>query len=833
MATPDPTKIAESLARELNNIERINTSTTQGLIEQENLMNKVAKAAAKANIPFNSITRNIGESVKQSSFFQRSQNELDALLSNRSIVENNLLKSIQQQVESSENLKKLNNILKLTSDEKRKLKKKELDDLEKEYKKGKKNTEQYNEEVKAINDKFKNTRKIKEDTERILEQSKFQKKLSSEYLNDLSKQISKRVTINNLQSIGTEVLGQMGDLGKHITELKFPDWTDVLKKGITNFLEYDKAAFGLRKSMGILRGDFDVLQKNIKTLGVELQDLGVSFEQVATSATAIANEFNMFVASSKELVKDVSVLSAQLGIAESDSAKFSKTMSGIANTTVGSQKGMIGFAKSMSNAAGVPLPAVMKDVAEASDDVRIFTGKSALNLVKGAIEARQMGTTLQNMANTAKKLLDFQTSIADEMEASVLLGRDVNFEQARNLAYRKDFVKANEEVLRIAKQVNFDAMDPYQAEAFAKASGKSVQELQEMLQADKEMEHIRRNGTVEQKAQLEKMEQMKRMRADEAKDVGKMAEQRLREQANQERINQLQNQFNKLMSELAQPVMDVVEPLMSIVTAILPPIVKGIIMLTPIFGMFKLFSYFDRIKWIGPMFAKMGIQLSKFGGWLTNIGGGVGKIFGAIGKVGGIFGKFLGPIGLLINAFQFLNGFIEGISKTEGGFGAKLWGGLVGGLKAVVKPILDLLLWPFDKAKEWLYGKLGWLGKSPSEIGLGILDGIKSIGGMLLDALTAPFVNGFNFISGLFGGPKLPKMSDVVFGSKDETTTGGTAKGSDLGTIIAEGNKQVVAKLDELITLMSTGGIAVHIDGSKASMLLARAQKERGAFGAI
>lgn len=155
---------------------------------------------------------------------------------------------------------------------------------------------------------------------------------------------------------------------------------------------------------------------------------------------------------------------------------------------------------------------------------------------------------------------------------------------------------------------------------------------------------------------------------------------------------------------------------------------------------------------------------------------------------------------------------------------------ILGGLKAIGYALYDTLIQPFVDAYEWITSF--WGGNSPSELGLRILDGIKSVGGMILDALTLPFRTAFNFVSGLFGGPKLPKMSDVVFGSKEETT-GGTARGSDLGTIIAEGNKQVVAKLDELITLMSTGGIAVHIDGSKASMLLARAQKERGLFGEI
>jgi len=681
---------------------------------------------------------------------------------------------------------------------------------------------------------------------KVLEKLKQQSKAIENFTPQLKQNNTLASTFSNLfgdkfSASLKEGMDKFGDLGKHISEFKFPDYTDVIKKGVQNFLEYDKAAFGLRKSMGILRGDFDVLQNNVKTLGVELQDLGVSFEQVAASTTAIANEFNMFVASNKELVKDISVVSAQLGIAESDSAKFLKTMSGIANTTSASQKGMIGFAKSMSNAAGVPLPAVMKDVAEASDDVRIFTGKSALNLVKGAIEARQMGTTLQNMANSAKKMLDFQTSIADEMEASVLLGRDVNFEQARNLAYRKDIVGANKAILDIAKKVDFDAMDPYQAEAFAKASGKSVQELQEMLQADKEIEHIRRNGTVEQKAQLEKMEQMKRMRADEAKDVGKMAEQRLREQANQERVNQLQNQFNKLMSELAQPVMDVVEPLLDVAVKILPVILKGFKALVTFGGILAFTGTAIAAPWlfiIKPInavikaFRYANSSLSTGAKIMKAISAGgtsIGRSFGFIGKVFNIFGKFgrfLGPLGLVITAFQF----ISNLMKRWGEFVSKD-GIIVGGLKAIGYALYDTLIQPFVDAYKWVASF--WGGNSPSELGLRILDGIKSVGGMILDALTLPFRTAFNFVSGLFGGPKLPKMSDVVFGTKDETSTAGTASGSDLGTIIAEGNKQVVAKLDELITLMSTGGIAVHIDGSKASMLLARAQKERGAFGAI
>ena len=830
----DPKTTPEAIAEALRLQEKqalAAKQTVDQLKEQRDIQREIAIAAKATGIPYDHITDNIGHSLREMGLFANLQEKLNVRTQQRQKFENELRSTLLDHNKNTTNLVD-KNIKHLAAE-------KNLKEVTKAHNEAiasgsKAQQRKLERELNAASKKALAAKKEQEIANSIY-QTSLNEVREQEKLVDIEQEyIEKLKTQNKLASIASGVLDQMGELGEHIKN-KSLNWTDVLKKGVTNFLEYDKVAFSLRKSMGLLRGDFDILQKNVKDLGIELQNLGISFEQVAASTTAIANEFNMFVASSKELVTNVSVMAAQFGIAESDSVKFLKTMSSVAGTTIQAQEGMMGFAKELSNAAGVPMPFVMKDVAEAGDDVRIFTGRSAENLIKGAVQARLMGTTMQNMANTAKKLLDFQTSIADEMEASVLLGKDINFEQARNLAYRKDFVAANQEILRIAKQVNFDGMDPYQAEAFAKASGKSLQELQEMLQADQQIESVRKGTNEQLKAQLEKFDQLKRARKEEIQDVGKIAEANARNKMNQEKVNILSNEFNKLMSKLSKPVTDVIErlsdKLLDIGIEYLPMINEGITNLAPAFGLiwgsFKIAFLFVKdginiLQKMSDFFVKLTLSARPF----VRIIGSIGKFGTSVFKIFGstlqIFGRFLGPVGILINLFTFIGKLMDRWKETPKG----IWGGL----QAIGLALVDTIIEPFKIAYEWVDKYL--LGHSPSKIGLGILEGIKSVGGMLLDALTLPFRTAFNFVSGLFGGPKLPKMSDVVFGGKEETT-GGTAKGSDIGTIIAEGNKQVVAKLDELITLMSTGGIAVNIDGSKASMLLARAQKERGAFGAI
>ena len=652
------------------------------------------------------------------------------------------------------------------------------------------------------------------------------------------------VFVRELKNIFGETLTSMGDFGKLLSGT-IPTWKDIVAKGVKMYMEFDKAGFTLRKTFGFLRKDFDVLEKNIKEIAIDLADFGVTFESAATATSAIGKEFNALVASNKSIVKDVTMLSVQLGIAEAESAKFLKSISSISGNTVSSQKGMTGFAKEMSNAAGVPLPDVMKEIAESSDDVRIYTGKSVVNLIKGTVEAKQMGTTFQKMVDTAKKLLDFNTSINDEMEASVLLGRDINFQRARELSFRKDVIGANREILRIAQSMNFDAMDPFQAESFAKASGKTVAELQDMIQAEEEIQHIRLFGTAEQKKQLKMMDELKRARETEAKDIGKQAEARLMQEANQERMNQLQNQFNKLMIELAKPIMDIVEPLLSAFTIILPPALQLIKLITlsttglfmswlflikPINAFVKSLIYGQSImKSIGSFGTSFGRSFSSFFQLIR----GTGKFFNTISRFSGLLGtfsKFLGPIGLVINAFMFINNLVKRFNEFVGTDGI-----LLGGLKAVGYAIYDTLIQPFVDAFNWIKEKSGFMANSPSVIGLGILDGIISIGASLLDAITSPFRKGFNFISGYFGGPKLPSFSEMIgdkpdLSGKSVANTEAMKNQTETSTSIIDSNKQMVDKLDELIGLMKSGGIAVNMDGSKVSTALGVATKFRGAY---
>ena len=61
---------------------------------------------------------------------------------------------------------------------------------------------------------------------------------------------------------------------------------------------------------------------------------------------------------------------------------------------------------------------------------------------------------LKQAGQVAGSLLDFESSINAELEASAILGTNLNLSRARGLAAQGDMVGAQQEVLKMQRQIN-------------------------------------------------------------------------------------------------------------------------------------------------------------------------------------------------------------------------------------------------------------------------------------------------------------------------------------------------------------------------------------------
>jgi len=351
-------------------------------------------------------------------------------------------------------------------------------------------------------------------------------------------------------------------IGKEVTGIgpEMFTFTGLLSLIIQQFGAIENAAFAVRQNMGLLINDVgaDGLYGIVQNVSNEFANIGVTAEIVGKSINSISNAFGNSAFASKEIVTNLSALEASFGISGDTSAKVLKSMMGISQSSAKSQVSMIGFAKEFSNAAGVPLTEVMKDLSTLSESVRTTFRGSTLQLVKSTVEARKLGLTISEAGNVAEKLLNFTESINAEIEASVMLGRNISFQDARTLAYKGDILGATKNILDTIEQTtDLNKLDALQLKSISEASGLTVGQLQDSLQLRKDLKQLQLSGNADAQEQLDTFKQLNGMGKEAAATAGDAALKRIKETNNLARQKQIQAELLGLLYKAADVLMPI------------------------------------------------------------------------------------------------------------------------------------------------------------------------------------------------------------------------------------------------------------------------------------
>jgi hypothetical protein len=184
---------------------------------------------------------------------------------------------------------------------------------------------------------------------------------------------------------------------------------------------------------------------------------------------------------SNDLAFDLSLLPSHLGVSGDEAGKLVNQFGNLQGLSNKVALNTLESTSQLSAANGVIPSQVMKDLAQNTELAATYATGFGDNITKAAIDAARLGVDLSTVEKISNGLLDYQTSVANEMEASVLLGRNLNLQKARELAYADDIDGAMRAALEAAGGINeFNKMDVFQKRAVAAAIGVSVGELKQM-----------------------------------------------------------------------------------------------------------------------------------------------------------------------------------------------------------------------------------------------------------------------------------------------------------------------------------------------------------------
>jgi hypothetical protein len=500
-----------------------------------------------------------------------------------------------------------------------------------------------------------------------------------------------------LQHIGRNQEVSLGTLGEHVNFVrKFLDTSKlipkpfmlldlILKSGYDRFIALDKAAEEFRKQTGYSNTQMVELRKNSESINLEFQHMGIGIEQVYKSAKALTDVFGRTSIVSKEALQNVSLMSANLGVAEEHSAAVLATFQGLGGASEQAAMNVIKVGAGISDKAGIPFKLVMQDVASASEDTLSMLGANPSKLMKSAIAARSMGLELNKLVSSQRKILDFSNSITDEMEASALLGKNVNFQLARQLAFEgrvEDSARATLETVKNAG--DFNKMNVYQREALAKAAGMELKDLTKMMAVEAQRDAILKGNDESKKATLKAQEKelaaLKKINDLDSADLVKQNEKALMQQKIQGLITKLKNSLESMvvaigniLEPIITPLVTIVVPVFSLIAWTVGLIAKGLAwILSPIKwiadGVASIAdgtgSWSKTVGFVKEQFKDLGTTV----GTLIQIAGAglIAAIFFGSGGVGAVMGMIAKPFKAVGSFAKSLVEKVKGPSATTG-----------------------------------------------------------------------------------------------------------------------------------------------------------------------
>ena len=287
--------------------------------------------------------------------------------------------------------------------------------------------------------------------------------------------------------IEKEAQDRIDDFQKKITDV-----TDLLSSpkamGVASVAFLGKQFFDIASSANQIRQDLGLSVSESASLGAKTTILSKAFsllgadgEQIAAFSKAVASEFGSINELSFSTLKNFGMISLRTGISGDNAAKLAKSIQSIQGGTLETSLNTISTFESLSRAAGVAPKLVLDDIAESTELFAKFAKDGGDNLAKAAIEARKLGLSLSVVDKISESILDFESSIEKQMEASVLLGRQLNLDKARELALTGDLEGLMKEVKNQAGgAAAFSQMDVIQRKALADAIGIEVSELSKL-----------------------------------------------------------------------------------------------------------------------------------------------------------------------------------------------------------------------------------------------------------------------------------------------------------------------------------------------------------------
>ena len=297
----------------------------------------------------------------------------------------------------------------------------------------------------------------------------------------------------------------------------------IFKSMVDTVFKMDTAMTGVSKSSGVTKGFSDAIFNNYRGISRNVEiysnilDKGlVTIQGMLKAQSELQDASGQMSMFTNQRVQDEMALTDQYGLQVDDAVKLGQL--GILNskTTSAVTDDVIAQTANFNTQYKIRLDSrnILKEVAKIEGALAVQYKNNPKLLAAAVAQSEALGVSLTQSSQAANSLLDFESSIANQLEAELLTGKKFNLEKARSLALDGDAAGAAKEMLKnVGSLADFQKQNVISRQAEAKAIGMTVDELSNALVKEEMMSKL----SVETKKAYEEQIKSLSSSADKAK----------------------------------------------------------------------------------------------------------------------------------------------------------------------------------------------------------------------------------------------------------------------------------------------------------------------------
>jgi hypothetical protein len=332
----------------------------------------------------------------------------------------------------------------------------------------------------------------------------------------------------------------------------------LFKFFVGQVMEVDKEIGDTADSLGISYDQATLLTDEAIKQKDTLGDQKVLRSEIVKAQVALNEQFGQTMIMSEKLSQDFVKTTKFLNLSEEAAQGFAKASMGTGESIEKMQMDIVGVTQELNAQNGLSMSQkqIMEGVATASNAQFLAAKGSAKELAKQVFEAKKLGMDLGQLEKIGGNLLNFEESIAAEMEAELLTGKNLNLEKARQAALEGDLATLSQEIAKnIGDSADFTEMNVLQQEAMAKAVGMTREELAGTLREQDQLKAVQ-EAFGEGAESLNEAQEIYNQKVKDGtlteKDKQKLAEAGLLEQMESQSIQEQQEDTQAAVFEMLQ-----------------------------------------------------------------------------------------------------------------------------------------------------------------------------------------------------------------------------------------------------------------------------------------